>query len=546
MITRDLGIPPSKMKRHPFPRFLTIHLVAVLVLSISDGGFAAQDAGSPQIPGGEAVEGKGVWLDPSIENASDGPLRVTVWFDRQFLGDGKAYERRAREFAGMGRRELRTRTVALLKQLSERSHAAAKDALDERLGKGEIRDLERHWIVNSFSCTTDAAGARGLAAIPGVKKIFNTRDKLPFPRTDLPPETTTVKPAIRVTKPVTENLPWNIPLVQADRVWKEYGVAGDGTLNVINDANFNLSPSNSSSIYQNPGEIPDNGIDDDGNGLVDDSHGYNFHLRSAMLTTQELTGGENDKRILHGNNCANILCGSATGGVARQFGIAPLGRWAAVISAPEIRTTGFIESAVEWAIDHQADTYSMSYSIPDLGEFRSHWRKLMEQGSFCGVYFVSGAGNYGQSEKVPTQMRVPEDIPGAVFASAGIQRDLSRSPFSSMGPVEWLTEHYREGIVAKPDVCAFSTKLPLLLPDGTVREDLLNGNSYSGPMLGGIIALMLSADPDLLPWDAREIILETATDVGLPGVDFETGHGLINCYKAVGEVLRRKKQRESK
>ena len=517
-----------------------------LTLLIVGGVPAVLGSENPQIPGGEAVDGQGVWLDPSIEKAADGPIRVTVWFDRQFLGDGKGYERRIKEFAGTSRRELRTRTVALLKQLSERSYADAKAALDERQAKGEIRDIERHWIVNGFSCTTTAAGARALASVPGVKKIFDTRDKLPLPETSLARKTNTVRPANRPAKPVMENLPWYIPLVQADKVWKEFGVAGEGTLNVVNDTNFILSPSNSSSIYQSPGEIPDNGIDDDGNGLVDDSQGYNFHLRSAMLNTEELTGGENDKSILHANNCANIICGSATEGVAPQFGIAPLGRWAGVASAPHIRITGFIESAVEWSIDHQADTYNMSYSIPNLGEFRSHWRKLMEQGTFCGVFFVSGAGNYGQSEKVPTQMRVPEDIPGAVFASSGLQRDLARSPFSSMGPVEWMTEHYHEGIVAKPEVCAFCKLLPMIMPDGTVIEDKINGNSFSGPMVAGALALMISADPDLQPWDAREIILATATDVGPPGVDFETGHGLINCYKAVGEVLTRKKLRESK
>ena len=32
-------------------------------------------------------------------------------------------------------------------------------------------------------------------------------------------------------------------------------------------------------------------------------------------------------------------------------------------------------------IEQGADTYSMSFSRPDLGEYRSHWRKLMEQGT---------------------------------------------------------------------------------------------------------------------------------------------------------------------
>ena len=534
------------MKDPRLPRHPMRSLFAGLALLTAAGIFPASGAENLQFLNGEAVEGNGVWIDPSIGTAAEGPIRVTVWFDRQFLGDGKAFERRTKEFAGASRRELRTRIVALLKQLSEHSYAAAKDALNERLGKGEIQEIERHWIVNGFSCTTTAAGARNLAGVPGVKKVFDTRDKLPLPKTSLAPKTTSVQPAARPSRPVMENLPWYIPLIHADQVWKEFGVAGEGTLNIVNDTNFILSPSNSSSIYQNPREIPNNGIDDDGNGLIDDFHGYNFHLGSAMLTTQELTGGEDDKSILHGNNCANIICGSATEGVAPQFGVAPLGRWAVVASAPQIRITGFIESAVEWSINHQADTYNMSYSIPNLGEFRSHWRKIMEQGAFCGVFFVSGAGNYGQTEKVPTQMRVPEDIPGAVFASSGLQRDLVRSPFSSMGPVEWMTEHYHEGIVAKPDVCAFCKSLPMIMPHGAVIQDIINGNSFSGPMVAGALALMISADPDLLPWDAMEIIMASATDVGPPGVDFETGHGLINCYKAVGEVLRRKKLRESK
>ena len=55
---------------------------------------------------------------------------------------------------------------------------------------------------------------------------------------------------------------------------------------------------------------------------------------------------------------------------------------------------------------------------------------------------------------------------------------------------------------------------------------------------------MLSADPDLLPWDLKEVITATATDVAAPGVDAQTGHGLINCYRAVREVLRRKALRE--
>lgn len=211
--------------------------------------------------------------------------------------------------------------------------------------------------------------------------------------------------------------------------------------------------------------------------------------------------------------------------------------------------SGSPEAPIQWAIEQQADTLSMSFSIPNLGEFRSHWRKIMEQATFCGLHCVSGAGNFGQTGSpsfapVPVQMRVPEDIPLAVFAPAGVQRNFERTPFSSQGPVRWDTEHYQDGFVPKPDFAAFNMSLPLLVPDGSMRPAAINGNSFAGPLAAGSLALMLSADPDLLPWDARQILAETATDVSDKGVDYQTGHGLINCYRAVREMLRRKSLRD--
>ena len=49
---------------------------------------------------------------------------------------------------------------------------------------------------------------------------------------------------------------------------------------------------------------------------------------------------------------------------------------------------------------------------------------------------------------------------------AGVQRDLSRTPFSSQGPVEWKLEHYKDGLVDKPEVCAFNFQRQLALEWG--------------------------------------------------------------------------------
>ena len=524
----------------------TLGLLLALLSPFSKGQAQPGTQRIPPIEKGllasERLEGEGAWVDEAFKTRfrQNRRARATIWFDDQLLGDGGAYTRRSREFFGRRREELRVAATRTLKAIHERSWKKASPRIQQLLDTGLISQLERHWIVNGFSCITVKEHLDSLRSVPGVKKIF-AGPRLP-PKRPLPPgQAPAFKPQKKQTHdPRLYKHPWYIRSLQADRVWKQFGIRGKGILNVVHDFNFVFSDNLTGNLHRNPGELPGNGIDDDQNGFVDDYHGFNFDAETARLTSVQVPLRSSSPQGMHGFMCAAIICGRGVSGKEYEFGIAPEASWAGVIAG------GQLEKAVQWAIEQGADTYSMSFSIPRLREYRSHWRKLMEHGSLCGLFFVSGAGNFSQTEKTPVQMRTPEDIPEVVFAAAGVQRDFSRTPFSSQGPVSWKTEHYRDGLVQKPEVCAFNMGLPLLRRDGSARPVALNGNSFAGPMFCGAIALMLSADPDLLPWDLKEIITKTATDVAAKGVDAQTGHGLINCYRAVKEVLRRKALREGR
>jgi len=484
----------------------------------------------------EPIPGNGVWIDSRMDRLPDEkPVRVTVWFEEQFLGDGEGFLRRAREFDALGRSELREKVIAALKSASDSAQEQASPVLKPMLGAGIISDLEYHWIVNGFSCTTTSKGLEKLKDVPGVRTIFLSgpvRDTLPEPSFEtLPPQKKQTSPF----DPETRDPLWYVKKLKVDRVWKELGVTGKGVLNVIHDGNFVISDWISESIYWNPDE-PRDGEDSDGNGWIDDVNGFNFIAQTGNMTRQPMVEGRGNPSILHGHQCVAIICGRGGPGREVQPGLAPDSQWAGVIAMQNI------EAAVEWAIEQGADTYSMSFSRPNLGEYRSHWRKIAEHGAFCGVHFVSGAGNFAQSESIPVQMRIPEDIPLAVLAAAGVQRDLTRTPFSSQGPVEWMTHHYRDGRVDKPEVCAFNARIPLLLPNEEKPTRVANGNSFAGPMYCGTIALMLSANPELKPWETRQIIIDTATDIAEEGFDFQTGHGLINAFEAVRLALESKKK----
>ncbi|MCO6455132.1 MAG: S8 family serine peptidase [Pirellulaceae bacterium] len=493
----------------------------------------------------EDVPGDGVWVDPALRQVAADWIPVTVWFDRQLLGDGAAYSRRGKELSGELRRPLRQRVVDTLKSLSDQSYLSCEKQVRALVEDGRVQLVEWHWIVNGFSCLASPEGLAGLEHVPGVKKVFLARGRIPAIAGAGAVEASFFPDrAEKTAEPAAFEHPWYIRQLLADKVWKQFRITGKGTLNVVMDGSFVFSPNVTANLYRNSRETPGNGEDDDGNGLIDDYHGFDF-ARGTALSSVAAPRADLPRfaPYMHGFMCAAIICSTGSEDCQYEFGLAPSATWAGVIAAARF------EPAVEWAIEQRADTLSMSFSRPNLGEYRSHWRKVLEQAAFCGLCSASGAGNFAREGSptyapVPIQLRTPEDIPLAVFAPAGVQRDLTRTSFSSQGPVKWETEHYAEGTVPKPDFCGFNANLPALLPNGKVLPGGLNGNSFAGPMAAGTLALMLSADPDLLPWDAREILTATCTDVADPGVDSQTGHGLINSYRAVKEVLRRRAVRQ--
>ena len=513
---------------------LILKLSALPCVAVGDGVSEKKTVSLERLPGA----GTRIASPAKSEQHPDRVYHVTAWFEEQLLGDGGAYERRAKEFSrdsGWGRQKLREETIAVLKSASEKSFAEATPSIEKLVKEGVLRGVERHWIVNGFSGAMLGRDLERLKEVKGVREVFVTKEREPESQASYPAVFATEVPSSHEIS--YQGLPWYITQLHADRVWKELGVTGEGTLNVIQDGHFALSSHLNRTVYRNPKEIPGNGIDDDKNGYVDDYHGFNFDKGTAQLHTRALTGSANDKRILHGTSCANIVSGSGDGKSRAVFGVAPGSQWAGVIN----NSVG-IERTVEWAIEQGADTYSMSFTRIHFGDFRSHWRKMVEHGNFCGLLFVSGAGNRRNQLPDPFEMHVPQSIPNAVFAAAGVHRDFEKTAFSCVGPVTWDTQHYNEGVVQKPEVCAFNFEVPCQMPDGQVNTAYLYGNSYAGPMFCGAISLMLSADPDLLPWDLKEIIMSTARDVGPKGIDYETGSGLIDCFAAVQEVLARKPQ----
>lgn len=472
-----------------------------------------------------------VWLDPSLN--SNESQTVVVWFDKQFLEAGDSFKEMTKKFEGQGRSVVKKTVISRLQTMSNESHTQIESKLNALIKLGKISNLKRHWIINGFSCTATPEGLKALQKLKGVAKIFRKQPPFLLQGTSKGPTYLEKVPSSRFKFAEIESYPWNIKKIRAPEVWEEFEIIGEGTLNIVHDFGFKLDiPPLAETIYTNKGEIPGNNIDDDDNGYIDDYHGYNFDKNNANLNSPVIRRGS----LIHGNACAAMISGTFATDTKQAIGIAPASKWAPVIGA------GSIEEAVEWAIEQGADTYSMSFSQPNLGEYRTHWRKVLEQATFCGIVFISGAGNFAAGNAyapIPVQMRNPEDIPDAVLGVAGVGETGQRPPFSSQGPVAWNTDHYREGEVSKPDFSTLNHRISCVDLEGKL-SNVASGNSFAGPHIAGIVSLMLSANPELNPWEVKDILIKTADDIGKPGFDYQSGHGFVNAYDAVREVINRK------
>ncbi|MCP3978265.1 MAG: S8 family serine peptidase [bacterium] len=254
-------------------------------------------------------------------------------------------------------------------------------------------------------------------------------------------------------------------------------------------------------VWHNPGEIPDNSIDDDGNGFVDDWEGWDFG------------NGNNDPRSsnFHGTHVTGIINangGNDAGIVGLAGGIGGPGVQGMAIAVGESGPNGgILDDAIIYAADNGAAVITMSLSV---GESTAINDALEYAYATKDVFIDCAAGNNGSSVGYPA--RRPQ-----VMAIASTDHNDNRSSFSNPGP---------EVEVAAPGSNIRSTQLA-----GTYGNS--SGTSFAAPYVAGLAALVRGLNPGLPAPDVRQLLIDTAVDVESPGFDNLTGWGRIDAAAAV-------------
>lgn len=275
-------------------------------------------------------------------------------------------------------------------------------------------------------------------------------------------------------------------------------------------------------IWRNPREIPDNGIDDDKNGLVDDVIGWDFLKGEAKPWDHDG----------HGTLISGIIASDWND----KSGVAGINPFARLMILKALNNFGhtrasYVARAIAYAADNGARVINLSLGGKHISKVE---QVAIDYAYSKGVVIVVAAGNEGSdvskfglagSDKVLT------------VAATGF--DDHRVVFSNWGKVS----------VAAPGIDVLSlrarrtdTMLGIQDVKYTAGEAYVgtdnryyraSGTSFSAPMVSGLASLMIANNPSLTNRQVMNIIKSTARDVGLPGVDQFTGYGIIDAVAAL-------------
>ncbi len=326
----------------------------------------------------------------------------------------------------------------------------------------------RYWLIDSIAGTVELDRIYDLVQLPGV--VFIELDgRLEVQMEDV------------------------VPAHGVDLVWQDTGYTGAGVTMAIIDTGLD----------GNHTALDD--LDDDNS--TDDPKVIAFY--DAINNPQATNGSEifpyDDNG--HGTHCAGITAG--TGAPSYQHvGVAPQANLVGVkvLSGSGSGSYAQVMAGMEWTVEKRHEfnirAASMSLGGPAVSEWTTSEQesvnRMANEMMRAGVAIFIAAGNSAFSAQIGT----PGSAEDAITIGA-LDKDTAIAIYSSQGPTE-------EGRI-KPNMAFVGSSVNA--PDANTGDGYvaLSGTSMATPGAAGVAVLMYQANPDLSPFDVRNIMQETST-----------------------------------
>jgi subtilisin family serine protease len=294
--------------------------------------------------------------------------------------------------------------------------------------------------------------------------------------------------------------------IDADEAWNITTGSGDVVVAVLDSGVDYTHPDLAANMWHNPGEIPGNKRDDDGNGFVDDYYGYDFVNRDG--DPMDFNG--------HGTHVAGII-GMAGNNAAGSTGV----NWNVKIMALQRDTTVGNDSE-STSGDTAASIAGIEYATmmrhlyessggaqgANVRVINASWggqvflseslKDAIDASGAAGILFVAAAANQADDNDVSPVYPASFDSPNIISVAATDANDRLAS-FSNWGATSVD--------LAAPGLMVWST-----WAGGGYRFG--SGTSMATPHVSGAAALIWSAFPNLTVADVKARLLNSTDYIG--------------------------------
>lgn len=263
-------------------------------------------------------------------------------------------------------------------------------------------------------------------------------------------------------------------------------------------------------IWTNPGETDGDGIDNDGNGYVDDIHGWNFYSNNNKV----FSGSEDS----HGTHAAGTISASrGSYGIAgitdnNYVKIMPL---KALGGKEGVGSPDAVIKAIKYAEEKGASICNLSMGTTGYSE------ELAQTMKNSHMLFVVSCGNGGVSGlgyNTDVYPVYPASLPyDNIISVANILFDGTLSKDSNYG-------------AASVDIAAPGTYILSTIPDNSYGY--MSGTSMAAPMVTGVAAMLYSYRTDISLADVKTIILNSSRKLDTLSGKVVSG-GLLDAYSAL-------------
>jgi len=312
--------------------------------------------------------------------------------------------------------------------------------------------------------------------------------------------------------------------IRAPQAWDITKGSADVVVAIIDSGTDWQHEDLADAIWINTKEIPNNGIDDDNNGYIDDVRGWDFVGNvTQQQAMQQAFRPDNDPRV-PGTNLDGIrahgttVAGNAIARTNNGKGIAGVGHDCKILAikcGSDVSGVSGIYRGYEgiiYAADMGADIINCSWGGPGADPAA---QSVIDYALSKGCLVVAAAGNDAQPF---------ENYPQAPATLTGV---MSVGSSSNNDRVSSFTNHGWQNVLYAPGENPLST-----YPGNQYRGQ--TGTSFSSPVASGVAALVKSLHPD---WTPFQIMMQMRMTVdGLQGVsatDRGRYFGRVNAEKAV-------------